>query len=507
MQFPLRAPQLKKEANDHSGRETLAITEQALRQFYGHCKDVAILTSTVQVEDEHTTLTLVFVYCEELCDSLQLRQVIFPMIHDMCRHYPCRTVEEIEANKLMPIQLLGKNVHTNDLNYLLFNGDLLIYFQEADALYTLTLANPPNRDPEEPNTEVSIRGAKDGFIEEISKNVALIRKRIKSEQLAYELFLIGTRSQTKVGLLYVRDIANSKIIDEVRRRLLNMNVDSLTSTNQLEELIGDQRFSLFPMFSYTGRPDFAVTSLLNGRFIILIDGTPTAIMGSGNLTFLLNTSEDSNTSFFFVTFQRMLRLLGISLSIYLPGLWVSLTSFHQDELPFTMLATVVLSRQGVPLPVTLEMFLMLLLFEIFKEAGMRLPLAVGQTLSVVGGLIIGQAAIDAGLSGPPTLVVSAISMISTFTLVNQNLSAAVTLLRFIVLIFSSIFGLFGFIVSLFGLLTYVSNLTTFGVPYLTPLSPPTKDIWKIIIPNSWKKFNHRPEFLHPHDDTPKGENS
>ncbi|WP_027410424.1 spore germination protein [Anoxybacteroides tepidamans] len=507
-QIPLRAAQSQQAPNDRTGQETIIVTEESLRHFYSRCKDVAIITSVIQpARSASRSLTVTFVYCEELCDSHQIRQVIFPLFQEMCRDYPCDTVEGIQAYKLMPMYLLGKEVRIDDMNYLLFNGDLLIYFQEADALFSVTLANPPNRSPEEPNTEVSIRGPKDGFIEEIAKNVALIRKRVKSEQLCYELFVVGRRTQTKIGLMYMKDITNPEMIDEVRQRILTLNMDSITSTNQLEELIADRRFTLFPLLGYTGRADYAVNNLLNGRFLLLVDGAPTVLIGPANLTFLLNTSEDNNTAFFFVVFQRILRLLGISVSIYLPGFWICLTSFHQYELPFTLLATIVLSRQGVPLPVTLEMFLMLALFEIFKEAGMRLPLAVGQTLSVVGGLIIGQAAIDAGLAAPPTLVVAAIAVVATFTLVNQNLSGAVTVLRFIVLVFSALFGLFGFIVSLFLLLTYVVNLTSFGVPYLRPLSPPSMDILKVLIPSGWKKFKKRPGLLSPRDDTPRGGNN
>ncbi|GAJ40006.1 spore germination protein [Saccharococcus caldoxylosilyticus] len=506
MQIPSRAPQVRNNPNDHSGQETLIVSEQTLRDHYSNCKDVAILTSTIQpAKTASGTLTLVFVYCEELCDTQLMKQVIFPMFREMCRKYPCQSVEEIEANKLMPMELLGKEVLVDDLDYLLFNGDLLVYFQEADVLYSLTLANPPNRDPEEPNTEVSIRGPKDGFIEEISKNVALIRKRIKSHKLCYEQFIVGTRSQTKVGLMYIEDIANREMIHEVKKRILQLNIDSLTSTNQLEELLGDKRFSLFPLFAYTGRPDFAVNSLLNGRFIILLDGAPTVIIGPGNLLFLLNTSEDNATNPIFVIFQRILRFMGISLAIYLPGFWTALLSFHPGEIPFTLLGTVVLSRQGVPLPVPLEMFIMVGLFEIVKEAGMRLPLAVGQTLSIVGGLIIGQAAISAGLFTPGSLVVAAIAVVASFTLVNQNLSGTVALLRFIVLIASSVLGLFGFIVSLFILLTYVANLKIFGIPYLMPLSPPTMDIFKTLIPNGWKKFKKRAGLVKPQDDTPRGE--
>jgi spore germination protein KA len=506
MQIPSRAPKIRNNRNDHSGQEKLIISEQTLQDHFSNCKDVAILTSTIQpAKTASGTLTLVFVYCEELCDTQQMKQVIFPMFREMCREYPCQTVEEIEANKLMPMELLGKEVLIDDMNYLLFNGDLLVYFQEADVLYSLTLANPPMRTPEEPNTEVSIRGAKDGFIEEISKNVALIRKRIKSHKLCYEQFIVGTRSQTKVGLMYIEDIANREMIHEVKKRILQLNVDSLMSTNQLEEMIGDVRFSLFPLFAYTGRPDFAANCLLNGRFIILLDGAPTVIIGPGNLSFLLNTSEDNVTTPIFVIFQRILRFMGISAAIYLPGFWTALLSFHPGEIPFTLLGTVVLSRQGVPLSVPLEMFIMVGLFEIFKEAGMRLPLAIGQTLSVVGGLIIGQSAVNAGLFTPGSLVVAATSVIASFTLVNQNLAGTVTLLRFIVLAASSVLGLFGFIASLFILLTYTANLTIFGIPYLTPLSPSTRDIFKVLIPNGWKIFKKRAGLVKPQDNTPRGE--
>ncbi|MGX1901897.1 spore germination protein [Thermolongibacillus altinsuensis] len=483
---------------------TFTVSESSLQDHFARCKDVVILPSTIQPADGSRPLSLLFVYCEELCDTKQLKQVIFPMFTEMGQQFPCRSVTDIEKYKLFPMTLIGKTIAPEQLDFLVFNGDLLVYFVEADVLYSITLANPPNRNPEEPNTEVSIRGPKDGFIEEVAKNVALIRKRLKTKSLRYEQVIVGKRSQTKVAILYMDDIINPTLIPELKRRISNLDIDALTGTNQLEELIGETRVSLFPRFSYTGRPDFVVNSLLNGRFALLVDGSPTALIGPANLTFLLNTSEDNSTSFLFVSFQRTIRLIGVSSSIFLPGLWVALTTFHPEQIPFTLLATIVLSRQGVPLPAALEMYIMLSLFEIFKEAGMRLPLAVGQTLSVVGGLIVGQAAINAGLSGPGSLVIAAISVISTFTLANQSLAGTVTLLRFIVLICSSLLGLFGFIVSIFFILVNAANMTSFNVPYLSPLSPLNRDVWKVIITSGWKLFKKRPKILETKDNKPKG---
>jgi len=508
MPLPMRSAESKRSAGDDTGLETIIVSEETLRTLYEKCHDVMIKEAGMPSpppDESASVVRLLFLYCEELCDAQMLQKAVYPMLRDMCKQCSCRSTAEINMHKPVTLEYMGKEVRIDDLNFRLFSGELLIYFQEADALYTMTLASPPNRDPEEPNTEVSIRGPKDGFVEDISKNVALIRKRIRSHCLVYEPFIVGTRSQTKVGLLYIEDITNPTMIGEVRRRLLNLYVDSVTSTNQIEHWISDRRFAFFPLFGYTGRPDFAASSLLNGRFLLLVDGAPTALIGPGNLTFLLNTSEDNHTFFLFVIFQRLIRLVSTSVSILLPGGWVALTSFHQDQLPFTLLATLVLSRQGVPLPISLEMFIMMILFEVFKEAGMRLPIAVGQTLSVVGGLIIGQAAISAGLTGPATLVVAATSVISSFTLVNQNLSVTVTLLRFFVLILSSFLGLFGFILSLFFILTYVVNLQTFGIPYLAPLAPASNEAGKTLMTSTWRLFRTRARMLRLNDKTARGE--
>ncbi|WP_461202048.1 spore germination protein [Anoxybacillus sp. TBDG-1] len=482
----------------------IIVDEQTLKEHFAQCKDVVLMPATIY-SDERKPLSLIFVYCEELCDTKLLKQFVFPTITQMGQRYPLYSVTDIEKYKQMPLHLIGKSVSAQQLDFIIFNGDLVIYFVEAEAMYSISLANPPNRNPEEPNTEVSIRGPKDGFIEEVAKNVALIRKRLKTSSLHVEQVIIGKRSRTKVDILYIKDIINQETVAELKRRLSTINIDALTGTNQLEELLSEKYVSLFPVFAYSGRPDFVVNALLSGRFAVFIDGSPTALIGPTNLTFLLNTSEDNSTSFVFVTVQRIIRLIGVSVAVFLPGLWVAIITYHQDQLPFTLLATIVLSRQGVPLPAPLEAFIMISLFEIFKEAGMRLPIAIGQTLSVVGGLIIGQAAINAGLAAPGTLVVIATSVIATFTLVNQSLAGTVSMLRFIVLAASSMLGLFGFIASMFFLLIYAANLTSFGVPYLAPISPITRDIWKVIITSGWKKFKMRPKMLKTNDNTPGDE--
>ncbi|MEH7116546.1 spore germination protein, partial [Neobacillus vireti] len=257
----------------------------------------------------------------------------------------------------------------------------------------------------------------------------------------------------------------------IRTSLKDIKTDGLITINDLEELIMKRKSILIPHFGYTGRPDYAADILLSGRFIIIIDGSPTVLIAPVTLTFLIRTSEDNFSlklqSFFSIVF----RYFGLLISLLLPGLWTALLSFNPDQLPYTMLATILLSRLGVPFQLPIEIFIMIFLFDIFKEASLRMPGPLGQTLSVVGGLIIGQAAISAGLTAPGVLVVIAVSVVASFTIINQELSIAIRVLRLFNVLFSSLFGLIGFFLSSFAILTYLVNIKSFGVPFLSPFSP------------------------------------
>lgn len=368
----------------------------------------------------------------------------------------------------------------------MLNGNLLLLFKPTYQIYSVTVADPPLRQPEEPNTEVSTRGPRDGFVEDAYTNLALIRRRLKTEMLAVEAFTIGSDTSTEVFLMYHKGELQKNVLDKIRSRLTHVRTKGLISNTQLEETLTG--FSFFPLMSYTGRPDYAVNALLHGKFVLVMNGSPTVVFAPVTFNLLLNTSEDAHYVNVFVAFTRLLRISGVMLSLFLPGFWTAITTYHQDQIPFTLLATIVNSRQGVPLPVPLEAVVSLLLFEIFREAGMRLPSSFGQTLSVVGGLIIGQAAISAGIAAPGTIVVTAISVVSTFTLVNQSLVTVVSLLRLVILLISGFLGLFGTLSSLMALILFLVNLRSFGTPYLAPLSPPQfKEWFKVLFRMPWGK--------------------
>ncbi|WNQ11902.1 spore germination protein [Paenibacillus aurantius] len=450
------------------------LTEETLLEEFAPCGDV--LSQTILVETGGQIRRLLLLYAEGLTDRKLFTETVLPALDKLLAD-PDLPADSWGERSPLPLSLLDGKENLQKAADRLFSGSILLYNGMAKLLYSLDIASLPGRQPEESSMEVSVKGARDGFVEELSVNVALVRKRIRTSSLAVESFVVGRRSRTKVSVLYVTDVARREMIQDVRDRLRRLEIDALLSAGHLEELLSDNPRSFFPLTDYIGRPDHVVECLMKGRAVILLDGAPNAIIVPANLLLLLKSPEDSSLPYYYVSLERFIRLLGLFVALFLPGFWVALTAFNMDQLPFPLLATIINSRIGLPLSAPLEAFLMIFLFEVFREAGVRLPKPVGQTIAVVGGLIVGDAAIRAGFTSPTMLVITAFTAVANFTLVNQGLAGAVTIIRLIVLLICSAFGMYGFFLSLFALLLYLSTLSSFGMPYLSPLSPPYgKDI-------------------------------
>ncbi len=472
-------------------------TEETANQLFGSSADIKIQTCYYGAKQQFKTI---LIYCIGLTDIKLINDSLLPQLNKLMLLHE-KVDHTLETTPLLQLHSVQNG---QDLLHQLFEGNMIVIFEEQQRLFSVDAAEIPQRTPEESNTEVSIKGPRDGFTEEISTNIALVRKRLKTPSLFHEQFRIGRRSQTKVSLLYLYDVARPEVIDEVRNRLSKIDIDGLLSSEQLEEGLSDDSRSLFPLFDYIGRPDHVCASLLRGRFVILVDGSPMAIIAPINLMALLKSPEDMHMPFYYVALERLFRLIGITISIFVPGFWIALTAYDMDQLPFQLLATVSNARIGIPLSTPMEAFLMLGLFEIFREAGVRLPKAVGETVTVVGGLIVGDAAIRAGLTSPTMLFVAAITAVSTFTLVNQSLSGTVTIFRLFILICSSIFGMYGFTIAFLTLITYISRLESFGLPYLSPMSPLSlRDLIPALLVKPRDKMNMRPEILQANDPTRK----
>lgn len=444
------------------------------------------------------------IYCGGMVDQKQLPQFVIPRLEQISGELQAGSEGHLAALSALPLSPVeDKDDWLTTTTRLVFSGQLIVVHLRQNSIYTMDISDLPGRNPEESAMEPSIKGPRDGFTEDLEMNIALVRKRLRTHSFCVELFNKGKRGQTKLALLYVQDIIDPGILKEIRSYIEMVDQDAIIGTSMVERMvIGKKLKSLFPVSDTTGRADYTAESLLNGRFVLMSDGSPMATIAPVTLFGLLKSAEDDNMPFHIVGMQRILRYIGLLISLFLPGFFVGLTSFNLDQVPLPLLATIANTRQGLPMPVGLEAFLMLVMFDIFAEAGRRLPRAIGQTVTVVGGIIIGDASIRAGVTSPTVIVMISISIISSYTLVDPILNGTVAQVRFVILAAASFFGLFGFMMAFLLLLVHLSSLEHFGVPYLSPVSPfnPRDFIGGILMRPSMNRV-HRPDVLDTVDQT------
>lgn len=470
------------------------VKKSKLETFYATVQDSVDIeyNNFFAGDSKHTRIE--WLYCKTLIDLKYIDEFLLPKVIS-----PNFSANDFLADVPIYKEKLEKFTE-EDVFSAIFNGKLVLVVN--NIAYTLLLRKLPNREPEEPVTEPTIRGPRDGFVEDVYTNIALIRRRYKSKSLTVETYVIGKRSNTDVAIVYDKDIINPEIITELKKRLKKVDVDILHTNQYLEEALSDHPFSLLPLFNYTARPDFAVESINAGRFVIIADGLPTVSIAPISVAHLFKSAEDANVNPYFATLERLIRLVSLFIATLLPGFWLALTAFNLDQIPYPFLATISVSRYGIPMSTPLEMFIMLILFELFNEAGVRLPKAIGQTVAVFGGLIVGDAAIRAGLTSPTMLVVVAITFISGFTLVNQSFSTAITIVRLCVVALSAVFGIFGVVLGFFLISLFMSSLQSFGVPYLATIAPlKLREIKKSFFRLPSLLYNKRPGYLQTKDPT------
>lgn len=441
-----------------------------------------------------------FITCEAMVNQQLLHKVILNRVEFLCNNLRDESIEiQLKSNLYIPD--LKKVTDEQEAISLVYKGFLLLYFEDGQLLFSSNISNKPNRKTEQTFTEVVLKGPRDNFIEDIAVNIALIRKRLPTNSLCVSSLELGKRSKTRVAILYFDDIVNKNILDQIINHLKKVDTDAVFSGEILMEHI-NTRYWLFPRHEYTGRPDYTIQSLIRGRFVILVDGVSYALITPVNLFMLFKTSEDNEYPAIVGSVERILRILSVLIATGLPGFWLALISHHPNQLPFQLLATIIQSRSGLPFPGALEMLLMLAMFELFREAGLRLPSVLGAVIGIVGGIIIGNAAIRSGITSPSMIVIIAASIIASYTLVNQSFVTAVSILRVIFVLFSALFGFFGFFTSLFFLITYLSNIRVFEVPYLNiALNLNWKTIGKTIFRLPAKFYKKRPEMLKTKDKT------
>ncbi len=347
-------------------------------------------------------------------------------------------------------------------------GDTILLMDENDIALRASTKGFPSRGVSEAKTEVVVQGPKDAFTEIGATNIVLIRRRIRDTKLKVKRTKVGKRSKTDVAILYMEDIVRKEILQEVEYRINQIDIDVILDSGYIDQLLENRWLSPFPQLQMTERPDKAASALLEGRVVIVIDNTPFVVIAPATLNVFFQASEDYYDRWEIMSFIRLIRYCAGFLAVALPGLYIALTVFHPSMLPTNLALKIAETRQNIPFPAVGEILIMELAFELLREAGIRLPSPVSSTIGIVGGIIIGQAAVEAGIVSPSVVIVSALTGICTFVIPNIALVSGLRLTKYIVLIFSAFLGLYGFWLALILMLIHMASLKSFHIPFLYP---------------------------------------
>lgn len=382
------------------------------------------------------------------------------------------------------------------------SGEAILFLDGVAKALVVSARGWEHRTVQEPETQTLIRGPRVGFTETLRVNTSLLRRYLRDPNLKLKTIYVGRRSKTEVCVAYVETIANPTLVEEVNKRLATIDVDAIMESGYIEQHIQEDWLSPFPQLQSTERPDHVVLALLQGKVAILIDNTPFALMVPVTINDFFISPEDYYERWTIGTLVRVIRFLASFLALILPALYVALVSFHPEMIPTKLVLSLAAGREGVPLSAFLEALVMLASFELLREAGIRLPGPIGQTIGIVGGLIVGQAAVEASIVSPLMIIVIAFTGISSFAIPNYSMAIALRILTLPLMIFSALLGLYGFILGLFLIGGHLAALKSFGVPLLAPFSPlSTKDLRDTLFRHSLLGMHWRPEYTKSQDQT------
>jgi len=407
-------------------------------------------------------------------------------------------VDHIADNIITVTHIIKEKEYSRIIGHVL-SGYTVIFIDGCEECLVIENQGFEKRNVDKPITENVIRGSQEGFNENMRTNITLVRKIIRNKNLVTEIVHIDKTANTNCAILYIDGIANQTVIKEVRRRVTELNTDFVSGSGMLEGLISDHTLMPFPQIMTTERPDRAASYIMDGKVILIVDGTPLASSIPTSFFESIQSPEDFSLKWQFASFLRYIRMTALYITLLLPGLYVAITTYHQEMIPTELLNSIVKSRENVPFPTIVEIILLEAAFELIREGGIRTPGALGNTLGIVGALILGQAAVQAQLVSPVLIIVVAITGISSFAIPSYSMSFTIRLLRFVFIFFAAIAGFWGISVALIIVLGLACSLKSFGVPYLVPITPKTKANADVISLYPPYKQKLRPDYANPLD--------
>lgn len=398
-------------------------------------------------------------------------------------------------NSLVPQNAVKKKKSFNDILPDINMGNCLLFVDTIDTAFSIDAKGFKQRGVDSPKNETVIRGAQEAFTEAIRTNTSMIRRFVNNENLVIESLSVGKVTKTKCAVCYMKDIANDDLVAEVKYRLNNLDIDTIISSGQLEQLIEDNSKCSLPQMLSTERPDKAANHILSGRVVVIVNGSPYVLIMPCVFVDFLSSAEDPNLKFQYANLLKFVRLVAFFITLLLPGLYVAITNFHQEIIPTELLFAIVASRESVPFPIIVEILAMEISFELIREASLRVPSPIGTTIGIIGALILGQAAVEASIVSPILIIIIAITGITSFAIPDFYLSFHLRIARFLYIIAGFLAGFLGIGIVLFGHLILLCSLKSFGVSYLAPYIPATsKNNKAYFMPPFWNR-EKRPDFL------------
>lgn len=444
-------------------------------------------------------------YLENMVDKQEIQNgVLRPLLsasppHDEDGKQQSPSLEGIAYESLLSGSFVLAEVWSALIEHIL-GGRIVILIDGRENALVAEAAKRENRALSQPETEPVIRGSREGFIENLGVNLSLLRYRLPSVDLVIKTRQIGRKTKTKVAVCYLRDVCHPSLVTEVLRRLDTIDIDGVVDSGYLEQYIEDHNISPFPQIQNTERPDKSVANLLEGRVVILVDGSPFALIAPAVFSQFYQSVDDYSERFVLSSFVRLSRLVALLFSLIFPSIYVSVISYNPELIPTEFAVAVAGGRAGVPFPALVEVLIMEISMEVLREATIRLPQQVGGALSIVGVLVIGQAAVSAGFASPITVVVIALTTIGSFATPAYNMALALRLLRFPLIILGGLFGLYGVMAGLILIVNHMLSLRSFGVPYMSPVVPGHWQGMKdTLVRAPFWTSRLRPALLHPRD--------
>jgi spore germination protein KA len=396
---------------------------------------------------------------------------------DLNEGYP---IDYIMSN-VISVNRANKETKLDKITLEILRGGTALFVDSCIECIIVDTKNFEKRNIQKPSNETIIKGPQEAFAEDFETNLSLIRRRIKNKDLTVEVVTVGRADHSRCGIVYLDNVANEKIVNEVKIRIKSIDTEFITGAGTIEQLIEDSPWAIFPQVLDTERPDRAASFIMEGKVVIIVEGTP--FVGVVPITFfhLLHTSEDYLLRWQYATFLRLVRAFAFFIALYLPGAYVALTLFHQEMIPTELLSTIARARETVPFPKIIEIIFIELSFELIREASIRVPSVIGQTIGIIGALILGQSAVAAGLVSPVLIIIVAITGLGNFALPNYSLALSIRITRFIYIFLGAIAGLYGLVIGTFILGCLSCNIKSFGVPFFTTIAPKTRRNMDVII--------------------------